>query len=201
MLQIPLRPQFLITFHLTDELHVIDFIVIILTGRRTREKGRTVFSRGFGCDQFRWLESRETDARRRRRSQQVRSTQSQDLQNNCKFDIYTLKNCIVNVYSFFSRPLLTYLLSSCSMNLMNTSRTFQHGTLPCSNVVLSRFLRYLILFCDVLTVCTLQVINDKVSISYQLAAEGGGGIVSARDFVNLRYCTKHDGAYVCSGVF
>ena len=41
--------------------------------------------------------------------------------------------------------------------------------------------------------------NDKVSVSYQLAAEGGGGIISARDFVNLRYCDVRDGIYVCSG--
>lgn len=45
----------------------------------------------------------------------------------------------------------------------------------------------------------LQVVNDKVSISYQLAAEGGGGIISARDFVNLRYCDVRNGVYICSG--
>lgn len=45
----------------------------------------------------------------------------------------------------------------------------------------------------------LQVVNDKVSISYQLAAEGGGGIISARDFVNLRYCDVRNGVYVCAG--
>lgn len=45
----------------------------------------------------------------------------------------------------------------------------------------------------------LQVVNDKISVSYQLAAEGGGGIISARDFVNLRYCDVRDGIYVCAG--
>jgi len=46
---------------------------------------------------------------------------------------------------------------------------------------------------------TLKVINDKVSISYQLAAEGGGGIVSSRDFVNLRYCDVNEGNFICAG--
>jgi hypothetical protein len=45
----------------------------------------------------------------------------------------------------------------------------------------------------------LQVIDDKTSISYQVAAEGGGGIVSSRDFVNLRYCDIRNGVFVCSG--
>ena len=45
----------------------------------------------------------------------------------------------------------------------------------------------------------LQVIDDKTSISYQVAAEGGGGIVSSRDFVNLRYCDIRNGIFVCSG--
>jgi len=46
---------------------------------------------------------------------------------------------------------------------------------------------------------SLKVIDDKASISYQVAAEGGGGIVSSRDFVNLRYCDIRNGIYVCSG--
>lgn len=41
--------------------------------------------------------------------------------------------------------------------------------------------------------------NEKVSISYQLAAEGGGGIISSRDFINLRYCEVRDGVYICAG--
>jgi len=45
----------------------------------------------------------------------------------------------------------------------------------------------------------LKDINDKVSISYQVAAEGGGGIVSSRDFVTLRRCDVHNGVYVCAG--
>lgn len=45
----------------------------------------------------------------------------------------------------------------------------------------------------------LKGINDKVSISYQVAAEGGGGIVSSRDFVTLRCCDVHNGVYVCAG--
>jgi len=46
----------------------------------------------------------------------------------------------------------------------------------------------------------LKVINDKVSVSYQVAAEGGGGIVSSRDFINLRYCDSQDGVFVCAGM-
>ena len=45
----------------------------------------------------------------------------------------------------------------------------------------------------------LQVVNEKCAVSYQIAAEGGGGIVSARDFVNIRYCDILNGVYVCSG--
>ncbi len=41
--------------------------------------------------------------------------------------------------------------------------------------------------------------NDKVSVSYQLAAEGGGGIISSRDFINLRYCENREGVYICGG--
>jgi len=43
------------------------------------------------------------------------------------------------------------------------------------------------------------VVNEKCAVSYQIAAEGGGGIVSARDFVNIRYCDILNGVYVCSG--
>ncbi|KAI9564628.1 hypothetical protein GHT06_008369 [Daphnia sinensis] len=46
---------------------------------------------------------------------------------------------------------------------------------------------------------TLKTVNEKVSISYQLAAEGGGGIISSRDFINLRYCEVRDGVYICAG--
>jgi len=46
---------------------------------------------------------------------------------------------------------------------------------------------------------TLKVLNEKAAVSYQVAAEGGGGIVSARDFVNIRYCDIVDGVYICSG--
>lgn len=46
---------------------------------------------------------------------------------------------------------------------------------------------------------TLKAINEKVSVSYQVAAEGAGGIVSSRDFVNLRYCDAHEGSFVCAG--
>ena len=34
-----------------------------------------------------------------------------------------------------------------------------------------------------------------------MAAEGAGGIVSSRDFVNLRYCDAHEGSFVCAGKF
>ena len=43
------------------------------------------------------------------------------------------------------------------------------------------------------------MVNDKVSVSYQLAAEGGGGIISSRDFINLRYCEVREGVYICAG--
>jgi len=45
----------------------------------------------------------------------------------------------------------------------------------------------------------LKIIDEKTSISYQVAAEGGGGMVKSRDFVNLRHCDVRDNIYICSG--
>lgn len=33
---------------------------------------------------------------------------------------------------------------------------------------------------------SLQVINDNTEVTYNLTAEAGGGLVSSRDFVNIR---------------
>ncbi|KDR22110.1 steroidogenic acute regulatory protein-like isoform X2 [Zootermopsis nevadensis] len=47
---------------------------------------------------------------------------------------------------------------------------------------------------------TVQVIDDHTDINYQVAREVGGGIVSSRDFVNLRHWGMKDGCYVSAGV-
>ncbi|XP_061175306.1 stAR-related lipid transfer protein 3-like isoform X3 [Saccostrea echinata] len=39
---------------------------------------------------------------------------------------------------------------------------------------------------------TLQVVDDRTDISYNIAAEAAGGLVSARDFINLRHWGEKD---------
>nr|CAD7265058.1 unnamed protein product [Timema shepardi] len=46
----------------------------------------------------------------------------------------------------------------------------------------------------------IQVIDGHTDISYQVAAEGAGGIVSSRDFVNLRCWGMKGDCYVAAGV-
>jgi len=46
---------------------------------------------------------------------------------------------------------------------------------------------------------TVQNIDQHTDITYQVCAEAGGGVVSTRDFVNLRHWDVVDGAYVAAG--
>ena len=46
---------------------------------------------------------------------------------------------------------------------------------------------------------TIQPIDQHTDISYQVCAEAGGGVVSTRDFVNLRHWAVVDGVYVSAG--
>ncbi|KAJ9595086.1 hypothetical protein L9F63_013612, partial [Diploptera punctata] len=46
----------------------------------------------------------------------------------------------------------------------------------------------------------VQVIDEHTDICYQVAKEGGGGIVSSRDFVILRHWGMKEGSYVSAGV-
>merc|ERR1740137_335156 len=46
---------------------------------------------------------------------------------------------------------------------------------------------------------TIQPIDEYTDISYQVCAEAGGGVVSTRDFVNLRHWAVVDGVFVSAG--
>eukprot|EP00092_Neocalanus_flemingeri_P085541 GFUD01107644.1.p1 GENE.GFUD01107644.1~~GFUD01107644.1.p1 ORF type:complete len:594 (+),score=194.46 GFUD01107644.1:46-1827(+) len=46
---------------------------------------------------------------------------------------------------------------------------------------------------------TIQPIDEHTDISYQVCAEAGGGVVSTRDFVNLRHWAVVEGVYVSAG--
>merc|ERR1711936_214691 len=46
---------------------------------------------------------------------------------------------------------------------------------------------------------TIQPIDEHTDISYQVCAEAGGGVVSTRDFVNLRHWALVDGVYISAG--
>lgn len=46
---------------------------------------------------------------------------------------------------------------------------------------------------------TIQPIDEYTDISYQVCAEAGGGVVSTRDFVNLRRWSVIDGVYISAG--
>jgi len=46
---------------------------------------------------------------------------------------------------------------------------------------------------------TIQPIDEYTDISYQVCAEAGGGVVSTRDFVNLRHWAMVDSVYVSAG--
>ncbi|KAK3106259.1 hypothetical protein FSP39_016222 [Pinctada imbricata] len=43
---------------------------------------------------------------------------------------------------------------------------------------------------------TLQVLDDTTEISYTIANEAAGGIVSARDFINVRHWDEREGVYL-----
>ncbi|XP_046570386.1 stAR-related lipid transfer protein 3-like isoform X2 [Haliotis rubra] len=47
---------------------------------------------------------------------------------------------------------------------------------------------------------TLQVINDNTDVSYNVAAEGGGGLITSRDFVTVRHWGVKDGTYMSAGI-
>ena len=46
---------------------------------------------------------------------------------------------------------------------------------------------------------TIQPIDECTDVSYQVCAEAGGGVVSTRDFVNIRHWGVVDGVYVSAG--
>jgi hypothetical protein len=46
---------------------------------------------------------------------------------------------------------------------------------------------------------TLQIIDDTTDIMYNVAAESAGGVVSSRDFVNLRHWGKREGVWISVG--
>ena len=46
----------------------------------------------------------------------------------------------------------------------------------------------------------LQVIDEKVDILYNIAAEIAGGVISSRDFVSLRTWGEKDGIYLGAGM-
>lgn len=48
--------------------------------------------------------------------------------------------------------------------------------------------------------CKIQSFDEYTDICYQISKPGAGGLVSSRDFVNLRHWTIVDGAYVLSCV-
>ena len=58
-------------------------------------------------------------------------------------------------------------------------------------VVLLKFEIYLVYF----FLQTLQVLDESTEIGYTIANEAAGGIVSARDFVNVRHWIEKDGIY------
>ncbi|XP_059483042.1 steroidogenic acute regulatory protein-like [Neocloeon triangulifer] len=45
----------------------------------------------------------------------------------------------------------------------------------------------------------LQVLDEHTDIVYQISAEGGGGVVTSREFVVLRHWGVKDGVYISSG--
>ncbi|XP_064595251.1 stAR-related lipid transfer protein 3-like isoform X2 [Liolophura sinensis] len=47
---------------------------------------------------------------------------------------------------------------------------------------------------------TLQVLDDYTCITYSISAEAVGGMVSSRDFVNVRHWGKRDGIYLSAGI-
>ena len=46
----------------------------------------------------------------------------------------------------------------------------------------------------------LQTIDDATEITYNIAAEAAGGLVSARDFVSLRHSAQIEGIYLSVGI-
>lgn len=47
---------------------------------------------------------------------------------------------------------------------------------------------------------SLQSIDDTTEVTYNIAAEAAGGLVSARDFVSIRHWTQKEGVYLSIGV-
>jgi len=45
----------------------------------------------------------------------------------------------------------------------------------------------------------IQPVNEQTDVSYQVCAEAAGGVVSIRDFVNVRHWSLVDGVYVSAG--
>ncbi|CAM1300287.1 STARD3 (predicted) [Pycnogonum litorale] len=52
-----------------------------------------------------------------------------------------------------------------------------------------------VLYCKI-----LQKIDSHTDISYNVAAEGAGGLVAARDFVNIRHWELRDGVFISCGI-
>ena len=44
------------------------------------------------------------------------------------------------------------------------------------------------------------MIDDQAEVTYNIAAEAAGGLVSARDFITVcRFCPTGNGTYMCCG--
>lgn len=61
-------------------------------------------------------------------------------------------------------------------------------------------LRHLICYVQIELPLLLQHIDSHTDVSYQVCAEAAQGVVSTRDFVNLRHWDVVDDVYVSSGV-
>ena len=53
---------------------------------------------------------------------------------------------------------------------------------------------------NLLESCKIQTFDENLDITYQVSAEGAGGLVSSRDFVSLRQWGEIDGCYVIAVV-
>lgn len=47
---------------------------------------------------------------------------------------------------------------------------------------------------------TIQTINSQTDVSYQVCAEAAGGLVTTRDFVNLRHWAEMSGVFISAGM-
>ena len=52
----------------------------------------------------------------------------------------------------------------------------------------------------ILLLQSLQSIDDITEVTYNIAAEAAGGLVSARDFISVRQWTEREGVYLSIGM-